>query len=308
MGTTIHMPDLVPTGSVTHGQTNVAWNNKATEAFGRVKRLGVSSYDARMYEPQTQNTFAFEFMFDEAQIKYLCISANRASSYLDSYTRYPGNAVYGEEDNNFGFGQHGTEQALGEINEVLNSSIQSVNSPTKNVGQILMDFFNTQIKYAGKPTYTNANITFNTLIGLGAKNILSAWAEICLNERTLAGGWARTKNGYTGQGITDLSGKNNPTLRLDKLFPNIGYKVDGMLLECARDGSIVNVWEYIGMWISSFTPGNYTMAGANTPSQVTCTISVDKIQQADWTFVRDNIDQVGIFRDREFSSYYPERG
>ena len=44
------------------------------------------------------------------------------------------------------------------------------------------------------------------------------------------------------------------------------------------------------MWISSFTPGSYTMAGANTPSQVTGTITVDLIKQSDTSFVKSNVN------------------
>lgn len=240
--------------------------------FGKVKKLGITSYTARKYEPQTQNTFAFEFLFDPWQIAYIAAYANNMIS--------PITGAEAISTNNY-------SQGLADINETLNSSMQSLTSPTKNIGQIVMDFFNTQIKYAGKPTYTNANITLNTLIGLGSKNVLAAWSDICLNERTNAGGWARTLNPTSqprGMGDTESWEKY-----LEYLAPNVGYKVDGVMLECARDGSIVNMWQYIGMWVSSFTPGNYTMAGANTPSQVTATISVDKIQQADEKIIRERI-------------------
>ena len=55
-----------------------------------------------------------------------------------------------------------------------------------------------------------------------------------------------------------------------------------------RDGSIVNQWKYIGMWVSAFTPGSYNMAGSSTPSQVTATITVDKIEQSDTSYVKNN--------------------
>lgn len=230
--------------------------------LAKVNKLGITSYAERKYEPQTQNTFSFEFLFDEAQVAYIATFANTQIS-----------PITGAEEisaNNY-------TRGLAQINEILNSSMQSLTSPTKTIGQVIIDFFNSQIKYAGKPTYNNANITLNTLIGLGSKNVLAGWADLCLNERTLAGGWARTEPGYR----VPKRGNLAATTYMDQLFSHTGYKVDGILLECARDGTIVNQWKYIGMWVNTFTPGSYNMGGSNTPSQVTATISVDKIEQVD---------------------------
>lgn len=43
------------------------------------------------------------------------------------------------------------------------------------------------------------------------------------------------------------------------------------------------------MWVKNFTPGNYNMAGSSTPSQVTATICVDKIEQADIAYVKAQV-------------------
>lgn len=248
--------------------TTIAIGNNEKSALTKIGKLGFTSYTARMYEPQTQNTFAFEFLFDPGQVAYIATFANNMIS-----------PITGAEEISTTF-----NKGLAQINEILNCATQQLTAPTKTIGQVIIDFFNSQIKYAGKPTYSNANITMNTLIGLGSKNVLAAWADICLNERTLAGGWARTEPGYT----PPVQGDMEATVYMDTIFSHIGYKVDGMLLECARDGSIVNSWKYIGMWVSSFTPGSYNMAGSNTPSQVTATITVDKIEQANLSYVQQN--------------------
>lgn len=239
-------------------------------SIAKVNKLGITSYDQRKYEPQTQNTFSFQFLFDPGQVAYIATAANiQASSITGAETIDATNYANG----------------LAQINEILNSSMQGITSPTKTIAQIVIDFFNTQVKFAGKPTYSDANITLNTLIGLGSKNVLSAWSDICLNDRTLAGGWARTEPNYS----VPNRGGMTASQYLDVLFSHIGYKVDGILLECARDGTIVNQWDYIGMWVSRFTPGSYTMAGASTPSQVTATITVDKIQQSDISYVQQRV-------------------
>lgn len=246
--------------------TNIVFD-PSNAKLAKVQKLGITSYTKRMYEPQTQNTFSFEFLFDPAQVAYIATFANNQISPITG----------AEEIDAVNY-----SRGLSQINDILNSSMQSLNSPTKTVAQIVIDFFNTQIKYAGKPTYSNANITLNTLIGLGSKNVLAAWSDICLNDRTLAGGWARTEPGYQVPSRGSMSADDY----LNTLFSHIGYKVDGVLLECARDGTIVNSWKYIGMWVQTFTPGSYNMAGSSSPSQVTATITVDKIEQSDVSYIQ----------------------
>lgn len=239
------------------------------DKYGKLNKLGITSYEHkdRAYEPQTQNTFTFQFLFDKGQVEYIRRRTEAATgSVLTGKKEIPKGAA-----------------GLAKINEYLNASLQSVSSPTKNVGSIIIDFFNTQVKFAGKPTYSDANITLNTLIGIQTKNILAAWSDMCQEEQGLAGGWARSDGTITS--YTQAQAMDEQTL-----FSHIGYKVDGILLECARDGSIVNQWDYIGMWLKSFTPGSFTMSGANSPSQISGTISVDLIRQSSLKFVKDNID------------------
>lgn len=241
-------------------------NNNIT---AKVNKLGITSYAERKYEPQTQNTFSFEFLFDEAQVAYIATFANMQMSSATGATAI--------SVNNY-------TRGLAQINDILNSSIQQITSPTKQIGEVMIDYFNSQIKYAGKPTYTNANITMNTLIGLGSKNVLAGWANLCLDDSSLTGGWARTEPRYT----PPPKGNTDSYTYMKQLFSHTGYKCDGILLECARDGTIVNQWKYIGMWVQSFTPGSYNMAGSNTPSQVSATIVVDKIEQVDIVTADEN--------------------
>lgn len=242
------------------------------DKLSKINKLGITSeeHKNRAYEPQTQNTFTFQFLFDAGQTFYI---RKRVEAALTG-----GNdTIIGKSGGNALLRASNHAQALIAINDYLNSSLQTITSPTKNIGQIAIDFFNTQVKFAGKPTYSDANITLNTLIGIQTKNILSAWSDMCLNDSTLAGGWARS----------DGTIESWPSLKkgtANSVFPHIGYKVDGVLLECARDGTIVNQWEYIGMWLKSFTPGSFTMSGANTPSQVSGTIAVDLIRQSKTVF------------------------
>lgn len=246
-------------------------NNTTGGKFLEYTNLGRNSYADRRYEPQTQNNFTFQFLFDELQVAYL----------VYKYNKYIAPTALGSEKMNSNTGHY--SENLEKINEILNHTMTQINSPTKSVGQIVIDFFNSQIKYAGKPTYSNANITLNNLIGLSSKNLLSAWSELCLDDVTNKGGWARSsKNPAASAFLDDWYSKNDAGRdeSASQLLRYAGYKVDGLLLECARDGTIVNSWLYIGMWLSDFTPGSYNMSGSSSPSQVTATITVDQITQA----------------------------
>lgn len=250
--------------------TNIIYNPNDDRL--RQKNLGFTSYTARerKYEPQTQNTFAMQFLFDRGQVAYIAAAANASSSGI------PGAEIISYDYN----------QGLKQINDILNCSLQSINSPTKSIQQIIVDFFNSQIKYAGKPTYNEANITLNTFIGLGSKNVLSAWSDMCLNNRSLAGGWARSVSDFRPQTFNPM--RMDLDDYLSELTPNIGYKVDGILLECARDGTIVNQWDYIGMWLQQFTPGSFNMSGSSSTAQVSGIISVDMIQQSSVSYTKAN--------------------
>ena len=273
----------------------VIWNDNlisgidSNDQYYRLNDLGrnFTTSAGREYEPQTQNTYAFQWLFDPYQVEWiarrvgtrkLAIFGSNSSITLYSANSTANNKI-AKSDLNARYNQN-----LSIINHVLNNSMQSLNSPTKSAQSIILDYFNAQVKFAGKPTFDNAQITFNTLVGLGTKNILEAWSSMVLDETTLRGGWGRSVN---GTGITSIDPVNGlydanselPDLSDEKLFAKLGYKVDGILLECARDGTIINQWDYIGMWISSFNAGNFTMAGSNTPSQISATITVDLIRR-----------------------------
>ena len=247
-----------------------------------------TSYAGREYEPQTQNTFAFQWLFDEYQVEWI---ARRVGGENGGFK--PG--IVGANDNlnivpvGYGSGKilDQYSQNLSVINHVLNNSMQSLTSPTKSVAAIVIDYFNAQVKFAGKPTFNNASITFNTLIGLRTKNILEAWSSLVQDETTLRGGWARSVGSENANAST-LSALDD-----QQLYSRTGYKVDGILLECARDGTIINQWDYVGMWISDFTPGSYNMSGSNTPSQVSATITVDMIRKGSIS-ISDNIYLVDV--------------
>lgn len=248
--------------------TNITYN--PDDKIARVKTLGFTSMTAteRKYEPQTQNTFSFQFLFDPGQVTYIANVANRSN-----------NSQFGSENFDASY-----QTGLNQLNTALNVSLQNINAPTKSIAAIVIDFFNSRINFAGKPTYGTSNITLNNFIGIKSRNILAAWSDIALNPRNLAGGWARSLPD-TELNASGLIGRNDLNdAQLDRLFSLIGYKVDGILLECARDGTIVNQWDYIGMWISQFTPGSYNTSGSQSSSQVNATLTVDMIQMSDTNY------------------------
>ena len=49
-------------------------------SIAKVNKLGITSYDQRKYEPQTQNTFSFQFLFDPGQVAYIATASNIPAS------------------------------------------------------------------------------------------------------------------------------------------------------------------------------------------------------------------------------------
>ena len=92
--------------------TNITFDAKNNK-LAKVNKLGITSYTARKYEPQTQNTFAFEFLFDPAQVAYIATYANNQISPITG----------AEEIDSVNY-----SRGLSQINEILNSSMQAINS------------------------------------------------------------------------------------------------------------------------------------------------------------------------------------
>ena len=103
---------------------------------------------------------------------------------------------------------------------------------------------NSQIKFAGKPSFGDTSITVIDYIGANTKDILMSWQNLSYNVQTQKVGLASD------------------------------YKKDCYLIERTPDGQKVRQWILKGCWISglSDSPYSYDSSDAN---KITVTIQYD---------------------------------
>ena len=92
----------------------------------KVNKLGITSYTERKNEPQTQNTFSFQFLFDPGQVAYIATAANKQISPIAGATEIST--------------KH--SEGLAQINDILCSTMQQLSSPTKTIATIVLNSIN----------------------------------------------------------------------------------------------------------------------------------------------------------------------
>lgn len=216
-------------------QIRILGNNK-------IKYLGTKHMaNTRAYEPQTTNNYDFQLTFDDAQKAYI--------------NRYLNNVGLPAET-----GHSGTSLGSGsELSERLSVSLRSFNAPDVSLGRIVVPYQNNGLKFAGKPEYGDASISFQSFIGARSKQILKAWFNLGYDSTTEEGGFA----------YTYPVGSNNAD--------HAGYKCEGYLLETARNGLVVASWKLIGCWLMSFGLGQFDAEGGH--QMISGTLSCDSIEE-----------------------------
>lgn len=133
----------------------------------------------------------------------------------------------------------GTEQS-----QVITLSVASYDAPTISQQPIEINYGNNIIKFAGKPSFQDSNITLNDYIGKEVEKILSDWQKLSYDYNTQKIGWASD------------------------------YKKTGYLIEYDPSGGSPRQWMLVGCWLSSLQLGNFSQDG-NAVRQVTCTLVYD---------------------------------
>lgn len=208
----------------------------------KIKRLGTRHMaNTRAFEPQTTNNYDFQITFDAAQKAYI--------------NRYINEVGLPDET-----GHAGTPLGTGsEISERLSVSLRSFSAPEVSLGRIVVPFQNNGLKFAGKPEYGDASVSFQSFIGARSKQILKAWFNLGYDSTTEEGGFA----------YTFPVGSNNAD--------NAGYKCEGYLLETARNGLVVASWRLVGCWLMSFGLGTFDAEGGH--QMISGTLSCDSIEE-----------------------------
>lgn len=206
------------------------------EGVKKLKYLGTKHMaNTRAFEPQTTNNYDFQVIFDEAQKAYIQNYFNKVD--LPDSTGHKGTVL-------------STNSTL---TEKLSVSLRSFNAPEISLNRIVVPYQNNGLKFAGKPEYGDASVSFQSFIGARTKQILKAWFNLGYDSETEEGGFAYTYG-------------NEP-----------GYKCDGYLVETARNGLVVASWKLVGCWLISFGLGSFDAEGGQ--QLINGTLSCDRIEE-----------------------------
>ena len=144
-----------------------------------------------------------------------------------------------------GFTTEDTNAYLKDPEKVIRLSVKSAPIPHFSQNPITIKRGNTELKYAGVPSFGSGEIEINDYIGTDAKMALMAWQNQSYNVLTEKVGLAKD------------------------------YKHDCYLLEYTPDFQLVRTWKLYGCWISNMSEGTYS-SDSNNVNSIRCTIQYDK--------------------------------
>ena len=111
--------------------------------------------------------------------------------------------------------------------EALELSVKASSVPHFDIEPLTISRGNNQMKFAGKPTFKDGQITIHEYIGTYAKDILLAWQRHAYDART------------------------------GKIGLAADYKRTATFYELTPDYQIIRSWKMYGGWGSSMSEGNY---------------------------------------------------
>lgn len=153
---------------------------------------------------------------------------------LDNILR-PG--VVGDENN----------ARINNAQEVIRLSVTRCPIPHFSQQPISVRRGNSELKYAGVPTFSSGTLEVNDFIGADTKSVLMAWQNLSYNVAT------------------------------EKVGLMQDYKKQCTLIEYSPDYQIVRQWKLYGCWISGIQEGDYS-SDDNSKHTITATIEYDKAQ------------------------------
>lgn len=124
--------------------------------------------------------------------------------------------------------------------------LKSCDVPSASQGKIVIQKGNSQIKFPGKPEFSDIQLTAYDFIGSNVKDTFYAWQNLCYNRR------------------------------YDAIGNKSAYKKNCVLYEYepGREGRVVRYWEIKGAW-----PTTVTVTGKDATSdaaaEVSVTLSID---------------------------------
>lgn len=138
-----------------------------------------------------------------------------------------------------------------DLSSAIELSVKASSVPHFDIDPLTISRGNSQMKFAGKPTFKDGQITVHDYIGTHVKDILLAWQHQAYDVST---------------GKVGLAGDYKRTAKLYELTP---------------DYQIIREWTLYGCWISSLSEGNYEHDSADAKT-VDATIVYDYAQPMVW--------------------------
>lgn len=137
------------------------------------------------------------------------------------------------------------ENQIEKIQRYLNLAVTNFSLPTITTTPINLQYGNTQVNIAGKTEFGGADsITCIDYIGADIERIIYNWQMMVTNPETGQQGWA------------------------------YNYKVDGVVIEYAPDGSCLSTWVLRGLWPSAVNYGTLDKGSGDLKS-IEVTLSYD---------------------------------
>ena len=120
-----------------------------------------------------------------------------------------------------------TNYPMSSLTEALELSVKASSVPHFDIEKLTINRGNSQMHFAGKPTFKDGQITVHDYIGTYVKDILLGWQRQAYDVRT------------------------------GKIGLAADYKRTATLYELTPDYQIVREWKLYGCWVSSLSEGNY---------------------------------------------------
>lgn len=138
-----------------------------------------------------------------------------------------------------------TNRTISNAQNVLHFSVVSSSLPMFTQEVVTVNYGNSVMKAAGKPTFSDGTLVVNDFIGADTKSVLMAWQNLSYNVRT------------------------------DKVGRMTDYKKNCYLQEYTPDWQLVRTWRLIGCWVSGLSEDQFSNDSSDKKT-ISATITFDK--------------------------------
>lgn len=138
-----------------------------------------------------------------------------------------------------------TNKTIPNAQNILHFGVVSSSLPMFTQEVITVNYGNSVMKAAGKPTFSDGTLVVNDYIGADTKSVLMAWQNLSYNVRT------------------------------DKVGRMADYKKNCYLQEYTPDWQLIRTWRLIGCWVSGLSEDQFSHDSSDKKT-ISATITFDK--------------------------------